>query len=432
MIRAKPADVVNMNRFKAALSQIRTSTLSFFSDQIRRIMSISSIQLPRESFAQPQKSGDPSPDGPGLDALLDATLQSPIDFPPLKEVVFDGDRIALALLTGLEHPRLIATAVLKAIEKLGRKLDIQLVAGPRIPIVADRMLSQFKEHESPLTLHFHQHDLADPNSVAYLAASPAGRPIDINRILFDADIVIPIGSASGSIGLAGVPSVYPEFSNAETVSRFQSQQDSIRDRSDEIIQADLNIGADLCFLAVSGPGGVIRNVLFGHRAAVTKQAVAESDAYWQLERQADGQLVIATIESDPTGQSWHDFFRALAAASSATDNVQQIVVYSSIDQPPSAENRLVFDMQFESDPEARCRNGLQDNPLLITALRILEDKQVFLKSRLGPSLVEDLGLGCIESDDQVQRIVDRAESGLLLRDAHRCTIRERTPGNVTS
>lgn len=123
---------------------------------------------------------------------------------------------------------------------------------------------------------------------------------------------------------------------------------------------------------------------------------------------------------------------ALAAASSATDNVQQIVVYSSIDQPPSAENRLVFDMQFESDPEARCRNGLQDNPLLITALRILEDKQVFLKSRLGPSLVEDLGLGCIESDDQVQRIVDRAESGLLLRDAHRCTIRERTPGNVTS
>ena len=53
---------------------------------------------------------------------------------------------------------------------------------------------------------------------------------------------------------------------------------------------------------------------------------------------------------------------------------------------------------------------------------IVNERPVFLKSNLKRNPVEELGLGFIETIDEINRIAQPHNQGLLIRDAHLCQI----------
>ena len=381
-----------------------------------------SVTFPQDRFCLPQSIRDTR--GPALapDELVAAAFEAPVDFPPLKEIVFEGDKIAFVLLNGLENPGLLVHSILNAIDQLDVRVEATVVAGAGAAVNLETLRDQRSQRHPDSTFRFHLHDSTDQHSVAYMAASASGHPIYINRELFDADVVIPVASSSVSREFSDSPSVYPEFSSSETISRFREQKDSPTHLRDEVALADLNIGADLSILSVDGPGGAIKNILFGRKEVVAEQAAAQSDECWQVERQPEGKVVVATIESNPAAQTWVQFFQALVAAHAATNNVKQIVVCCDIAEEPAGEHRAVLELPFETDA-TRSPTAHFTSDLLNSAGGILQETEVYLKSHLSQSVVEDLGLGFVESDEEIQRIVDRAESGILLRDAHLCRIR---------
>ena len=66
------------------------------------------------------------------------------------------------------------------------------------------------------------HDPTDRDDLGYLAASKEGKPIYVNRVLHDADVVLPISclrpdSALGYHGVFG--GLFPTFSDEQTIFR---------------------------------------------------------------------------------------------------------------------------------------------------------------------------------------------------------------------
>lgn len=388
---------------------------------------IPSVKFPSDTFKQPQtarsKSARPNSVFKGsLDALFLAALETPIGFPPLKEFVFDGDKIALVLLGHLPDPEQCAASVLNAIAKLINHPEVVVVSSARLAVDWD----EFEQNAGTkladnLAFTCQTHDPNDTNAVAYIAASTPGEPIYINRAIFDADIVISIGVLDEN-GWADGPPIYPEFSSANTMARFRDEC-SIGDLlRQETIIANQHLGADLSILIVAEPGERISNAFCGHVDSIRKLAQQDSGNSWSLVQQSAGQVVVATIESNPRSQTWEQFFLALQSAAVVSDKAQQIVICTAIGELPDPLFSGILQLQFESDQETIQRQ-LAAVPAQFHGIpAILQESSVYLKSQLAQEDVEELGLGYIESDQQIQRIVDRAESGILLRDAHLCKI----------
>ncbi len=357
-----------------------------------------------------------------MDALFLAALESPIDFPPLNEFIFDGDRIALLVLGNLPAPEHCVASVLNAMARLIARPEIIVVASNRLGVDWDEFEQTVKASlPGNLALTCQTHDPNDPNAVAYIAASRPGEPIYINRALFDADVVIPIGALDAN-GWADGPPVYPEFSSANTMARFREETNVDDLLRQETVIANQHLGAKLSILIVSGPGNGISKVFCGYTESIRKSAQQESGNSWSIVQQSAGQVVVATIESNPRSQTWEQFFLALQSAAVVTEKAQQIVICSVIDELPDAVFSSILQLQFESDQETIQRQ-LETVPIQFHGIpAILQESSVYLKSQLAQEDVEELGLGYIESDEQIQRIVDRAESGILLRDAHLCKI----------
>ena len=68
------------------------------------------------------------------------------------------------------------------------------------------------------------HEPANRRNLAYLAASEEGEPILLNRMLTDANVVLPVGFAQPdrATGYYGIHTIlYPEFSDIKTQARFR-------------------------------------------------------------------------------------------------------------------------------------------------------------------------------------------------------------------
>ena len=370
-------------------------------------------QLP-ETIAQPQTVAKPDAD---LAKLLQAALESPLDYPPLADAIFPGDRVAIAVHPDVPSGQQVIQHVIEYLLARGiEPNDMTLVT-------AQRMKFQMPGHLSAeeTKFNFAVHDMNDEQSVSYLAANQAGQPIKINRCLFDADVIIPITCRDHP---ASFNDIYPEFSHAETIQRYQQATNSLAERNGEIRLANEHLGVFISLNIVGGPGGEVRAVLFGQKEPCDFAAEEMVHQIWSVEPQQPVPLVIATMEDAPENQTWQQFCLALVAANDVSDGDGQIVICSELADQPVDDIRNVLMMPFEVDQERVGDKLGKGSELMQRVVRILMDRQVFLKSNLSDSVVEELGLGPIAGPDEFRRLVARADRGILLRDAHKVKIRE--------
>ena len=395
--------------------------------------------LPDEKFAKPQLQAGIEPNI-DLSEAFKQTLAAPEYYPPLSETVFPGDSIAIALQTNLPHPRQVLSALIEHLGSLSVALSDIVVVVTRP--MADRLGLDPKHYEIPdenktegkrpavfpvefefNAINFQVHDPENRAGNSYLVANAEGDPVHVNRILVDADLVLPIGCPIPGDSSHQVDCVYPDFSTEATRHRFSQGKGSFVSRWTEIELANDTLGSFFAIQVVCGPGDSIRQICSGARKDAIHSARTATNELWAFDWPTKSDAVVATIESNPRDQSWDDVANALVAASRVSRTDGPIIVWSDISVNPDRNFRKACMSQFEDSVSAKLTKTLQ---LVAT---ILKDRPVYLRSELNRSQVEELGMGFVEAASEVLRIADPYSTALVIRDAHKCQIRGEQDGD---
>ena len=159
-----------------------------------------------------------------MNQLIATAFHQPIHFPHISQVVYPGDKVAIAAdAFVVSRPGLLAGIVAEIVSVGLDAEDVTVL-----------MLEQEqKTHEEPFrdalpekyrkTVRVVAHNPLDPQDLAMLAVAKDDSPVLLNRVLVDADVVIPVeryapSPGSGYFGMHSV--IYPRFADTETQKRF--------------------------------------------------------------------------------------------------------------------------------------------------------------------------------------------------------------------
>lgn len=361
-------------------------------------------------------------------AAVEAALDAPLGFPPLAQAVVPGDRVAVAIEPGVPQAALVVAGVVRTLCRAG-------VAASEITIVRSRGDAQAdlpdprSALEEPLRsavgLETHSPDLRE--HLMYLAATPAGRPIYLNRSLCDADLVVPIGclrcrEALDYHGVHG--SLYPTFSDAKTQQRYRSPR--LLDTDDDVqyrAQHEVDVvgwlaGTHFAVQVLPGPDGALAAVLAGDAEEVSREGQRQCQALWRQEVPERASLVIAGIPGDAGQQTWENVGRAIAAALRLVVDEGAIVLCTELAALPGAGMQTLGGNDDRAASLARI--GKQRPEDTVPAWELAQAQQrsrVYLLSQLDEVTVEELGIAPVSAAAEVARLASRHRSCIVLGNA---------------
>ena len=367
-----------------------------------------------------------------LEALLKSSLDNPLFYPAADQWLFPGDSLAILLQSNLlQAPKVIQSFLQYVGEQRIDSDDIVIVISPQMADQFGITAQQLKQSASEVAnamppaliqvevgdqkISFQVHDPANSYGLAYLAANEAGEPVHVNRLLADADVVVPIGCPTPG-DQQRYDCLYPDFGSAQRLEKFKAKYGTINQRQQEIELANDNLGTFFSVEIVTGPGGQIAAVFAGARKDVFEHSKQLADELWTVNFVPGCQTVLATVEEPGRQQTWDDFADAVINAANLSNGSGPITVWTTIDQPADRNTRKALMAQFDDSIIAKL--SVRQRSLA----SIVSERPIFLKSELSQSQTEELGLGYIESANDVESVLAKFDSGVLLRDAHRCRI----------
>lgn len=377
----------------------------------------------RGKFETPQRQADA--EGVALADALRRSWEEPIDFPPLHQAVYPGDQVVLVLQHQLPQPRAVIEVVVDQLLQWGLELeDLSVVVSPatarslgiQLREPAGAAESTANQIETLTTargeLELEVHNAFNSHGLSYVAANEGGLPVYLNRRLVDADLVLPISAPQPG---QQADCLYPEFADDAGRLRLADAETDPRAAQEEVLLANDMLGAFFTVQLVYGPGQRLQDVISGARQEAGAQAQQEVTPLWRVEYHGEAGVALASIESEPGEQSWSDVADAVGLADVLVPGEGPLVIWSQLEQEPGAGVRRACQAPFESVIE------LDDLPERLQLLAdVLGRRPVYLHSRLDANLVEELGLGYIDTAEEVLRVARPFEQGLLIRDAHRC------------
>ncbi|MGM0485653.1 MAG: lactate racemase domain-containing protein [Planctomycetota bacterium] len=358
-------------------------------------------------------------------------LSNPVSFPPLGEAVVPGDRVVIAIDPDVPRSGEIVAGVVGALLDTVVEPDHITVLQTRRHLPTDQITAELPT--SARQVNFAVHDPDDQGQLAYLAASKDATPVVLNRLLCDADLVIPVNllrPESALLYTGPHAGLCPTFSDSETQHQFRGpdamasgdQKRHLWDKANEIAWL---LGVQLTLQVVAGPGESVLRVLAGLDEHVSRQGRALVNATWAYDVSRRAELVVATIEGQLDNQSWENLGRALHAAQQACLPEGTIVLCTELScEPGPALERL---MGGGGDGETLLTPSGSTHWEDSVAAHLLGDARdashIFLLSQLDEGAVESLGMGHIEKPEQINRICRQYNSCILLANAHRAILR---------
>ncbi len=365
-------------------------------------------------------------------AAVSAALSDPRGFPPLARATVPGDRVVVAIEEGVPQQDAVVAGIVHALlasQVLAEDITI-LLTGDEAAWESSRVSRMLAPREAA-AVRVVRHDPHAKQELAYLAASRENKPIYFNRLIFDADMVLPVGCLrpASSLGYLGVHGgLFPAFSDETTQQRFRtagSIHSAVQQKRhwQEADEAAWLLGIHLTVQVVPGPGDSLFHVLAGEAEVVADEGRKLCDAAWLHRLPRSPHLVIAGIEGGGEVQTWENFARALHAALAVVADDGAIVLCTDLRcHPGPALQRLAG----ESDDQTARREILRDRSRdAMAALLLLDARprvQVYLMSGLEEEMVEELGLGYVRSREEIARLTRQYDSCLLLGDAHRAML----------
>jgi hypothetical protein len=362
-------------------------------------------------------------------AVRDA-LEHPLDFPPFRQMVVPGDRVAIALdasLTGVGPVLQVLDEILRQAGVEGR--DVTVVATPEGHAGVAGSL--------PPSMALETHDPGDAKRLAYLATTKEGRRIYLNRRLTDADVVIPVGRLGydptlGYRGPWGV--IFPSLSNHETRASYRRRIPEDPPgrvfpppRLDESFEVNWLLGTRFHLGLVPGVAGPAE-IAAGLAESVRDRGIEAIDRLWCFQPPARADCVVVGIGASGRHAGIDELVEGLATGSRLVRQGGKIVALSRARGSigPSLQ-RLIE--AGETENAAAALRGHESDADSVAGRRlaqVLAWADVYLLGELDRQIVEDLSMIPLDHVDDARRLVARSPSCMLVSQAEltRAVVRE--------
>lgn len=402
-------------------------------DAIRSIMTIHlrfgadrSVPLDVPAEALLALGGTPAEKPVGdLQAELRARLDQPVEYPSLAESTTPGDRVVVVLDAGLPRGGELAAGVVEYLVEAGVQPDGVTV----LESAADRE-SGWEDPRARMPCRWRDeirlvtHDPTARSKLAYLASTASGHAVFLNRALVDADMVIPVGSsrAPGAPEYYGVlGTLYPQFAELDAMARFRSPRSLNaagqlhRNLAETVAEVGWLLGTMFALQVVPGGGDQVLHLLAGQIGAIEPVGQQLHHRAWASIVPRTASLVVVGIEGGPRQQTWQNLARSLAVALPLVEEGGAIALCTELAVPPGPGIRRLAKAHSREDGLRTIERRRPADLLLAELLaRAQEQATVFLLSQLAPSLLEQLEVAAIRDGEELERLVQRHPSCIVL------------------
>ncbi len=230
-------------------------------------------------------------------------LEAPIDFPPMSAAIVPGDRVALAVDPNVPQLKQVIQGILASLSHTGAEAVDIVLWDEATDATIDSLRQQFGE-----TASITRHQCADRSSLRYLAADEAGEAIYLNRLVVDADFVLPVIAhrTMDRICRHDLTGVYPSMSDSATRHRHRIQmsqpETEIKERNED--QVPWLLGINLIVSVKATALGTAGEIVAGTPEAIAKQVSPVRRAADDFPPSAS--LVIASLDGDAQQQTWQN------------------------------------------------------------------------------------------------------------------------------
>ncbi|MCE9606910.1 MAG: lactate racemase domain-containing protein [Planctomycetia bacterium] len=362
-----------------------------------------------------------------IEAATREALANPLKYPMLTQAVVEGDKVTIALDRGVPHSAEIVRVIAE-----------QLLAASILPaditvLQSDRTLpGERLELSNGVSIHIELHDPLDRGKLSYLTNTRSGRPIYLNRLVADAEMVIPVGCFRGREawdyrGIFG--GLYPTFSDADAHKRFRnahlldSRSEMFEKSQQEIELVGRQTGTQFTVQVVPQSGSGTPLVLAGEATAVARRGEELWNDTWNCEVPRTADLVVAALSGEGA-QSWANVGKALAMALEVVEDGGAVALCTELAEPLGPALDL-FTKQEDRDTagdEIRKVRPADAFPALLLA-EAQRRVRVYLLSKLDATTVEDLGIAPVAEAADVARLALRRKSCIIVNDAQYTNVR---------
>ncbi|MCE9533917.1 MAG: lactate racemase domain-containing protein [Planctomycetes bacterium] len=387
-----------------------------------------SFELPAERLVTvaPRVSGPPITD-PRLAVRL--ALDNPIGFDhPLSRAMTPDDRVVLVIDEQLPHLAELVTGTLEYLAFCG--------IGPEaVTILTESGTGQSdwieKLPDELADVHTEVHQPGDRKLMSYLGATKQGRRIYMNRTLVDADLIVCLSGRRYDpfLGYAGCEgSLYPALGDTETRQILGSQTNieaptreptGARAESAEIAWM---LGSPVYIQVIEGAGDNIANVVAGLITS-SMAGVDLLDARWKFSIPEEVDVVVTTLSGDPARHDFTAIAQAALVASRAVKEGGAIVILSEAEPTPGEGFELFRRVEAPMKaPRLLLEKKPADLPAAFAWIGAAEKAHLYLASGLRPDYVEQIFATPLLSPVELQRLVEKAGSVLVLVDGHKSLV----------
>lgn len=364
-------------------------------------------------------------------ASAQAATQSPLDFPPLRQATVPGDHVVIALGPAVPQASDVVAAIVPELMSGGAAPeDITILCEHANPHAAApdprRQLPQQVRDAVRLVTH----DPAHQESLSYLAADAQGAPIYLNRLLCDADLVVPVGclrvehseKKNGKVGIWN-DTLYPTFSDRSTLDHLSpngvpltaGQSAHLHRQVDQVAWL---LGVQITAQVIPASGDSALSIITGTPEAVFREGQSRCRSAWQHKVPQRASLVVAGIAGGKWLQTWANVGRALEAAMRVVGDEGAIVLCTELDEPLGPALKLLAQSAESETIHSRLKKMRSaDAPLARHLAESLDHTTVYLLSNLPEEVVSSVGFAYVADPHEVSRLATRHESCILLPDA---------------
>ncbi|MCC9609478.1 lactate racemase domain-containing protein [Blastopirellula sp. JC732] len=359
--------------------------------------------------------------GPTLSSVrseVETALTNPPQFPGLAEATVPGDLIAFAIGRHIPNVADIIAAILDVTaraEMADRRTAIVLPhdAADHLQAAVTAMIGE----RTDVTLE--RHDPDDRNKLAFIGASKENRPIMVNRILSDADMVIPVGLArlDSSLDYFGpYEAVFPTFTDRETMQRLSAptfvEQPVLRKRrAGEATEAGHLLGVLFGIVVEANGPESISAIRAGAIDLISAQIQDELAKTWRYQPAKRAALTIVAISGGQEQQTWANFARSLAVASNAADDNGAILVCSELTTFPSPTMMQLAEHDDLDEQRRRIRRErTADAAAALQLATTLDRNKVYLISNLPEGIVDELNMSPVANLEEARKVCEYYES----------------------
>lgn len=358
-------------------------------------------------------------------AALAAALEEPFHFPPLRQALTPDDRVAVVVDAALPGVGALLGPVLDHVTAAGVEPQaVTLVsAGPDEEPPWRRDLPAIYRRVAVVA-----HDPANAKGLCYLATTKDGRRVYLDRAVVEADQVVVVSGRRYDpvLGYAGAEAaLYPALGDREALDHPAAKLRPLPPGDDlppplrAAREVAWLLGAPFFVQAIEGSGDGVASFVTGTVEA-SDEGRRRQDARWKIALPRPADLVVATLPGDPATKSFADHATAVSRAARAVGPRGAVVLLT--ESPLDAGSAGDFLAKCDDPDEALRKLGRQPESDLLAAwlwAGAAQHARVYLHSPLEDDAVERLFATPLDDLGQVQRLVDRAASVLVLADAQK-------------